>query len=269
MNVKVCVVLSNNLIVVYFSFNKGSLHAGLLCKHIMRVYSYNNIFVLPAQYILNRWTKYAKKKSIEKYENKGSLASRCTYISRKMISVALQCSDSEKAVEYLEDSFNKWASGIEDFLSHISLDDNEVPQCSFECTEDFAKTRVSFRIPSRMKGPMQQRKRHVLERGNQKSSKSTTKKGQLTKLSLCTACIFSIVTCQHFSFVIISGGGKRKSSKLDLDGHSEVGTRELTNVDEIARPPCVSVSPQNSEFKVIYSWSYIVHKQSPFIDAGT
>jgi hypothetical protein len=148
----------------------------------MRIYSYNNIFILPPQYIFSRWTKYAKKKSISqqkpgnkgsllsRYEyisqkmisvslqcsdsekdfedsfnkrasrvedflsqmslDKGSLLSRYEYISQKMILVALQCSDSEKAVAYLEDSFNKRAPGIEDFLSQMSLDDKEVPQSS-------------------------------------------------------------------------------------------------------------------------------------------
>jgi hypothetical protein len=61
-----------------------------------------------------------KSISLEKHGNKGSLASRCANISRKMISVVLQCSDSEKAVAYLEGSFNKWASGIQDFLSEMS-----------------------------------------------------------------------------------------------------------------------------------------------------
>ena len=154
----------------------------MLCKHIMRVYNYNNIFILPPQYICNRWTKYAKKRylSHEKNRSKQTLASRCAYLSRKMISVALKCSNSEKAVEYMENSFDKWASEIEDLLSQISLDDGEVPQCPLECTEDVTKTRVSFRVPTYLKGPMTKRKKNVLERENKRPNKNTRKRGKAT-----------------------------------------------------------------------------------------
>jgi hypothetical protein len=76
----------------------------------------------------------------------------------------------------------------------MSLEDKEVPQCSVECTEDFAKTRVSFRIPSRTKGPMQQQK-NVLEQGSNKSSKNTTKRGLYTQSKPGT---YSVVHAQHF-----------------------------------------------------------------------
>jgi hypothetical protein len=34
--------------------------SGLLCKHGLRVYNMNGVYNLPSQYILSRWTKYAK-----------------------------------------------------------------------------------------------------------------------------------------------------------------------------------------------------------------
>jgi hypothetical protein len=63
-----------------FGFYNGSFlnmqvcYANISCG----VYSYNNIFILPPQYIFSMWTKYAKKKSItlEKHGNKGSLTSQ-------------------------------------------------------------------------------------------------------------------------------------------------------------------------------------------------
>nr|XP_015649995.1 protein FAR1-RELATED SEQUENCE 5-like [Oryza sativa Japonica Group] len=35
---------------------------GILCKHALRVFNMNEVFTMPSQYILNRWTKYAKKR---------------------------------------------------------------------------------------------------------------------------------------------------------------------------------------------------------------
>jgi zinc finger SWIM domain-containing protein 3 len=34
---------------------------GILCKHAFKVFNMNDVFILPAQYILNRWIKYAKR----------------------------------------------------------------------------------------------------------------------------------------------------------------------------------------------------------------
>jgi hypothetical protein len=98
-----------------------------------------------------------------------------------MVSVALKCSNSEKAIEYMENSFDKWASEIEDLLSQISLEDSEVPH---ECTEDIPSTRVSFRVPTQIKGPMTKRKKNVLERENKRSTKSTRKRGKTDKYSI-------------------------------------------------------------------------------------
>jgi hypothetical protein len=34
---------------------------GILCNHTFKVLSMYNVFILPSQYILNRWTNYAKR----------------------------------------------------------------------------------------------------------------------------------------------------------------------------------------------------------------
>jgi hypothetical protein len=100
--------------------------------------------------------------------------------------------------------------------------------------------------PSHIKGRMQQRK-NVLVRGSNKSSnKNTAKIGHSTNLySISTWHIF-YSNCRTVLLVILSGGGKRKSSNKDLDGHSEVRTRELTNID-VNSPICITESPLRSE----------------------
>jgi len=35
--------------------------AGILCKYALKVLNANNVFNLPPQHIMGRWTKYAKR----------------------------------------------------------------------------------------------------------------------------------------------------------------------------------------------------------------
>src|SRR4051812_38537109 len=77
---------------------------GLLCKHALRVFNINEVFTLPSQYILHRWTKYAKRGySLNNQEaTKETLQTRDARISRKATSIALKCSVSEELLEELE-----------------------------------------------------------------------------------------------------------------------------------------------------------------------
>ena len=167
-------------------------HVGILCKHILRVFNFNNIFILPPQYILNRWTKYAKKglPSHKAPVNMESLQARCAHISRNTISLALKCAVSKDVVDHLENGIQKLASEVEDLLSKINLDSGELPHCALECTEDVAKTRISFRVPPHQKGATvkrsksvldkcatQKKSKNVLDKGNKKSTKKPRKKG--------------------------------------------------------------------------------------------
>lgn len=72
--------------------------------------------------------------------NEGQKSTHSTHETKK--ERASTRSDCEARVEYMEDSFDKWASEVENLLSQVSLDDIEIPDCSLECTEDVAKTRV-------------------------------------------------------------------------------------------------------------------------------
>ena len=75
----------------------------------IKVFNVNDVFILPSQYILNRWTKYAKRGFyIEKQESeKESLNTRAARISRKATSLALKCSLSKELLDDLENALDK------------------------------------------------------------------------------------------------------------------------------------------------------------------
>ena len=84
-------------------------HIGILCKHALKVFNANDVFILPPQYILNRWSKYAKRgfyieKQVTDKETLQTLAAR---VSRKATSVALKCTTSKELLDELEKAIDK------------------------------------------------------------------------------------------------------------------------------------------------------------------
>jgi hypothetical protein len=83
---------------------------GILCKHALKVFNMNDIFILPSQYILNRWTKYAKRglyvhKEPSEKENMKAHAAR---LSQMATSLALKCSVSKPLLDDLEKHYKSW-----------------------------------------------------------------------------------------------------------------------------------------------------------------
>ena len=68
--------------------------AGILCKHALKVLNANNVFNLPPQYIMGRWTKYAKRGFYVDKQKSGSESNKtwAARISRMATSIALKCS---------------------------------------------------------------------------------------------------------------------------------------------------------------------------------
>ena len=84
-------------------------HIGILCKHALKVFNANDVFILPPQYILNRWSKYAKRgfyieKQVTDKETLQTLAAR---VSRKATFVALKCTTSKELLDELEKAIDK------------------------------------------------------------------------------------------------------------------------------------------------------------------
>jgi hypothetical protein len=93
----------------------------ILCKHAFKVLNMNDVFILPSQCILNRWTKYAKRGHY--VEKKGrpneNLKERAARISRMATSLALKCATSERLQDDLERTLEKLESMVDDSLNKM------------------------------------------------------------------------------------------------------------------------------------------------------
>lgn len=154
-------------------------HAGILCKHALKVLNANNVFNLPPQYIMGRWTKYAKRgfyvyKQESGRESNKTLAAR---ISRLATSIALKCSVSKELLHDLEKSMQNLDLEADAYLNKMKEKSDEVPLVSTVCPTDPLKGKISFKIPHVVKTAKQKRLPNVLEKGTGKRRKSAKKKG--------------------------------------------------------------------------------------------
>lgn len=177
---------------------------GILCKHALKVLNTNNIFILPTQYILGRWTKYAKRgfyvdKQETMTESNKTWAAR---ISRFATSIALKCSQSRELLHDLEKSMRKLDLEADASLSKMEEKSDEVPLVSPGCGMDPLKDRISFRIPKVIKGPKKKRVTNILEKSKGKKTKSAKKKKNgILILSFSTSFYFQrCYFCSKFSY---------------------------------------------------------------------
>jgi hypothetical protein len=115
--------------------------SGILCKHAFKVFNMNDVFILPSQYILNRWTKYAKRGHYvqKKGRPNENLKARAARISRIATSLALKCATSEPLLDDLERALENLESMADDSLnkmrknedSFVGLNDHDI------CTENY------------------------------------------------------------------------------------------------------------------------------------
>ncbi|WVZ82159.1 hypothetical protein U9M48_029452 [Paspalum notatum var. saurae] len=103
---------------------------GILRKHAFKVFDRNDVFILPPRYIMNRWTKYAKRGfCIEKIESENeTLKTHAARLSRKATSLALKCSMSKPLLDDLEKALDKLNLEADDSLN--KMQENEVPLVS-------------------------------------------------------------------------------------------------------------------------------------------
>jgi hypothetical protein len=158
----------------------GTYAAGILCKHALRVLNINEVFVLPSQYILNRWTKYAKtgvhceKKQIDDNETSRAQAAR---ISRKATSIALKCSVSKDLLDDLERAIEKLDQEADNSLSQRPTQPSGVSQSCFEYAGDMLNGKISIRAPEVLTGAKNKRAKSVLEKKKGKKKPTSKKKG--------------------------------------------------------------------------------------------
>ncbi|XP_062100756.1 protein FAR1-RELATED SEQUENCE 5-like [Humulus lupulus] len=103
--------------------------AGILCSHILKVFSFHNVLKIPSQYILKRWTKHAKMGATSSTSEikqgddpKACLAMRYQDLSRSYTHIVTRA--SEKHIKLLE-------MALKDFgmmLMHVSPNFNNNDQ---------------------------------------------------------------------------------------------------------------------------------------------
>lgn len=121
---------------------------------------------MPTQYILNRWTKYAKRgfycDKIQINDNNTS-KEQAARISQKATSTALKCSVSKEHLDNLESAIDKLDLEVDNALSQRPTKSCGVSQSYNAYGNDILKGKVSIRVPDVIKGPKNKRE-DVLEK---------------------------------------------------------------------------------------------------------
>jgi len=136
------------------------------------------VYSLPSQYILNRWTKYAKRGFyIDKQgSEEEDLKARAALISRKATTIALKCSVSRELLDDFQKAIEKLDQQADTSLSKMQEESNEVPLIPNECDTGSLNGVTSFRGPQVVKGPKNTRFKNVVEKKTVKSKKKSAKK---------------------------------------------------------------------------------------------
>ena len=97
----------------------------------------NRVYILPSQYILPRWTKYAKNRFyIPKQENEEvDLKTQAALVSRQATSLALKCSSSKELLDKLQKAMHDLNLEADNYLSEMHEKSNESPtpnECIWE-----------------------------------------------------------------------------------------------------------------------------------------
>jgi hypothetical protein len=139
----------------------------------------NDVFNLPSKYILNRWTKYAKRRFyIEKQgSEKENMKTHAACISQKVTSLTLKCLVSKELLIQLEKAIDNFDLEVDNSLSMEQEKTDDVPLVSTNCDTDTIKGSISFRVPRVVKSAKNKRLQNVLEKKTKKKKKSAKKKG--------------------------------------------------------------------------------------------
>ena len=100
-----------------------------MCKHALRVYNMNGVYILPSQYILPRWTKYAKNGFYipKQGTEEGDLKTQEALVSRQATSLPLKCSSSKELLDKLQKAMHDKNPEADNYLSEMHEKFNESP----------------------------------------------------------------------------------------------------------------------------------------------
>ena len=135
------------------------------------------MFNLPPQYIMGRWTKYAKRGFYVDKQESGRESNKtwAARISRMATSTALKCSVSKELLHDLEKGMQNLDLEADAYLNKMKEKSDEVPLVS--TITDPLKGKISFKTPHVVKTAKQKRLPNVLEKGTGRKRKSAKKKG--------------------------------------------------------------------------------------------
>jgi hypothetical protein len=151
----------------------------------LKVFYANNVFILPPQYIIGRWTKYAKREFHVDKQESGSESNKtwAARISRMATSIALKCSLSKDLLHDLEKGMQKLDLEADASLSKMKEKSDDAPPLSTDRPTDSLKGKLSFKIPPVVRGAKKKRATNILEKNTGKKKKSAKKKGATSNYS--------------------------------------------------------------------------------------
>jgi signal recognition particle subunit SEC65 len=137
----------------------------------------NNVFMLPSQYVLNRWTKYAKRGFyIEKMgKEKENLKAHAARLSRMATSLALKCSVSKPLLDDLERALEKLELEADHSLD--KMEETEFPVIPNDRNIQTVNSKISFRVPQVVKGAKSKRSKNAVEKNTRKKRKCSSNNG--------------------------------------------------------------------------------------------
>ncbi|XP_060959219.1 protein FAR1-RELATED SEQUENCE 5-like [Cannabis sativa] len=162
--------------------------AGILCSHILKVFSFHNIVKIPSQYILKRWTKHAKMGvtsstfEIKQGDDpKTCLALRYQDLSRSYTHIVTRASVIEKAYKLARDGFKRISDDVD-----ACLEEDTVGRKEENCTDDRINTTIKgIKINNkRIRGSSSTRPKNALEKMRKKTkvSKKTVSTKQASQV---------------------------------------------------------------------------------------
>ncbi|XP_062088964.1 protein FAR1-RELATED SEQUENCE 12-like [Humulus lupulus] len=111
--------------------------AGILCSHILKVFSFRNVLKIPSQYILKRWTKHAKMGATGTFEIKqgddlkACLAMRYQDLSRSYTHIVTRASETEKAYKVARNGFKRLWDDVDACLREERIESKEESHTTF------------------------------------------------------------------------------------------------------------------------------------------
>lgn len=94
---------------------------GILCMHALKVLNNNNILYLPGQYILKRWTKYAKDERENAVRESSNLQNGRLW--RKLVGLMAKSTFCKEVLDIVENGLNRFIGQMESLAQGINSDE--------------------------------------------------------------------------------------------------------------------------------------------------